>query len=236
MDGSPTRVERRAQDKRRSRVGLAVGAAVVVVVAAVVVGILVSSGGDDSGDRGGGGESASRPVANTDVRIEAGEVTADSAGPPVSVSPEITGGVIDLIRKYLELATVEPLRRQQAAGDLSGVFDTAALARATGPDRALLVDEGMPKVTGDLDVTSIPIALTGLGDLDGNLVLVTANVAFDVQGDTGAEEPLHIQRFGSLVVTPDAAGSWKISAYKLYVERTGGGLETAPTTTAVVGQ
>ncbi len=234
MSDSPTRVERRAQEKRRSRVGLVVAAGVVVVVAAVVVGILAFSGGDETDDAADSAKPVARPVPNTNVHIEAGEVGADSAGPPVTVGPEITAGVIDLIGKYLEIATVEPLRSGQPAGDLSPVFDTAASARATGPDRGLLVDEGLPRVTGDLDITSDPIPITGLGDQAGNLVLVTATVAFDVQGDTGATEPLHVKRFGAFVVSPDAAGTWKISAYKLYVERTGGGLET-PTTTAAGG-
>jgi hypothetical protein len=237
MDGSPTRVERRAQEKRRSRVGLAVAAGVVVVVAAVVVGILVSSGGDDSGDGGGGGESASRPVANTNVTLEAGEVTADSAGPPVTVTPEIADGVIDLIGNYLEIATVEPLRNAQPAGDLSGVFDVNALARVNGADRGVIVDEGLPEVTGDLDVIAKPVTITGLGDQNGNLVLVTATVDLDITGDTDAAGgPLHIIRFGSFVVSPDAAGTWKVSAYKLYVERSGAGLGGTTTTVAGAGQ
>ena len=181
----PTRAERRAQEHRRSRAWVAVGAAVLVVVA-VVVGVLVfSGGGDESSDGGGGdGEQASRPVANTNVTLMAGDVTAESAGPPVSVAPEITSGVIDLIGRYIEIATVEPLRNAQPAGDLSGIFDVAALAKATGPDRALLVDEGLPQVTGDLDVAAQPVAITGLGDQAGNLVLVTATLTLDITGDS----------------------------------------------------
>lgn len=234
MNGESTRAERRAQ-QRTSRTWIAVGTAVVVVIAAVVVGVLVFSGGDDASDDGDGG-SASRPVANTNVTLEAGEVTADSAGPPLSVAPEITNGVIDLIGRYVELATVEPLRTQQPVGDLAGIFDTPALAQATGPDRALMVDEGLPEVTGDLDVVADPIAITGLGDQSGNLVLVTAELNLDIQGVTAAEgPPLHIKRFGYVVVAPDAAGTWKVSSYKLYVERTGGGLEAATSTTVAAG-
>ena len=237
MQDSPTRAERRAQDQqqRRSRAWVAIGTAVVVVVVAVVVGVLVFSGGDDASDDGGQG--ASRSVANTNVSLEAGEVTADSAGPPVTVSPEITARVIDLIGDYLEIATVEPLRNQQPAGDLSGIFETAALARATGADRAVLVDEGLPAVTGDLDVVAKPVAITGLGDQSGNLVLVTATVDLDINGETKDENgQLHIKRFGSIVLTPDPAGAWKVSAYRLYVERSGGGLGVATTAAAGTGR
>ena len=230
-----SRAERRAQAQQRSRAGLAIGVAVVVIIAAVVVGVLVfAGGGGDSGDDDGG--DASRPVANTNVTLELGEVTADSAGPPVTVGPEVTDGVIDLVGRYLEVATVEPLRKAAPAGDLSGVFDAAALARVNGPDRAALVDEGAPEVTGDLDVVAKPVAVTGLGDQSGNLVLVTATLDLDVTGATAAKgPPLHILRSGYFVLTPDPAGVWKVSAYGITVGREGGGIDATTTTAATTG-
>jgi hypothetical protein len=204
-----------------------------LAVIAVVAVIAFAGGGGDSGDDGG---DASRPVANTNVTLKLGEVTADSAGPPVTVSPEVADGVVDLVGEYLEVATVEPLRKAAPAGDLSGIFDAAALARVTGPDRAALVDEGAPEVTGDLDVVAKPVAVTGLGDQDGNLTLVTATIDLDVTGATAAKgPPLHILRTGYFVLTPDPAGVWKVSAYTITVGREGGGID-ATTTTAGGGQ
>ena len=141
-----------------------------------VVAVVALGGGGDGDDTRGANRRSEQAVPNTNVVLRAGEVTADSAGPPVTVSPEQSAAVIDTIGAYLEAATVKPLRSAQPAADLSAVFDPAALARATGVDRAAMVDEGLPKVTGDLDVVSTPVPITGLGDQDGNLVLVTAGI------------------------------------------------------------
>jgi hypothetical protein len=230
-----SRSERRAQPQRRSHAGLVIGGAILAFVAVIVVVAVVAfaGGDDDAGDDGG---DASRPVANTNVRLELGEVTADSAGAPVTVSPEVADGVVGVIGRYLEVATVEPLRTAAPAGDLSGIFDAAALARVNGADRAALVDEGAPEVTGDLDVVAQPVAVTGLGDQDGKLMLVTATIDLDVTGATAAKgPPLHILRTGYFVLAPDPAGVWRVSAYSITVGREGGGID-ATTTTVGGGQ
>ena len=80
------------------------------------------------------------------------------------------------------------------------MFDAATLASATTTDRGVMLDEGLPKVTGDLDVTAQPVALVGLGDQSGNLALVTAAVVVDVDGrDRRLKgDPLHIVPQGRL--------------------------------------
>ncbi len=62
-----------------------------------------------------------------------------------------------------------------------------------------------PKVTGDLTVSAKPVAITGLGDQDGNLVAVTATVDLDISAAAATEKaaPLHIVRTGSFVLSPD---------------------------------
>jgi len=231
MTDSPTRAERRAQSKSRSRTWLIIGAVALVVVAVAAVALLLTN--DSSSDHSTG-KTASRTVANTKVTIAPGEVTADSAGAPVTVDATRASGVVTTIGDYVETAIVKPLRTGQPAGDLSGVFDTAALARATGVDRAALVDEGLPKVTGDLTVAAKPVAITGLGDQDGNLVAVTATVDLDISAPAAAKKavPLHIVRTGSFVLTPDLGGTWKVSAYSMNVTRDGGGIDSPTTTVA----
>ena len=139
----------------------------------------------------------------------------------MTVPPEVTQAAIDTIGSYVKIATVEPLRSAKPAADLAGVFDAAALARVIGVDRVALVDEGLPKVTGDLDVVAKPVAITGLGDQDGKLTLLTASIDLDitgaVKGVPAAAGPLHIVRTGSFVFTPDATGTWKVSAYSMNV-------------------
>jgi hypothetical protein len=232
MDDGLTRAERRAQSPPRSRTGLVIGGALVLIVAVAVGAVLVLSGGSSSDDSSNPPTSASRAVAKTTITLAAGDVTAESAGPPASVSTDQTNGVISVLGDYVETAIVKPLRTGQPAGDLGGVFATAALDRATGVDRATLTDEGIPKVTGDLTVTAQPVTITGLGDQGGNLVAIAATVDLDVSAaPAGKALPLHIVRTGSFVLSPDASGAWKVSAYDMQVTRDGGGIDT-PTTTA----
>jgi hypothetical protein len=235
MTETPSRSERREQSRKRSRVGLAVGIAVVVVIAVVVGALVFSSGGDDSKAT----PSASSAAAHTKVTLDAGDVTADSVGAPVTVPPEVTQAAMDTIGSYVKIATVNPLRTAKPAADLAEVFDPAALARVISVDRAALVDEGLPKVTGDIEVVAKPVAITGLGDQDGKLTLLTASIDLDVtgaaKGATAKAVPLHIVRSGSFVFTPDASGAWRVSAYSMIVNRAGGGIDPITTTTTTAG-
>ena len=88
--------------------------------------------------------------------------------------------------------------------DLATLFDAATLTPATTTDRAVVLDEGLPKVTGDLDVVSTPVALLGLGDQNGGLTLVSAAMVVDAKGQTAVKgDPLHIVRNAEFVVQPD---------------------------------
>ena len=99
-----------------------------------------------------------------------------------------------------------------------------------------MLEEGLPKVTGDITIVGKPVGFVGLGDQSGNLVLVTASVQFTVDGTiSGVKAPLHIEQHGDLVLAPDASGAWKVTAYQMAVTRSGGGIDTTtsstPTTT-----
>ena len=83
---------------------------------------------------------------------------------------------------------MQPLRSgAPATADLATVFDATTLASASTTDRGVVLDEGLPKVTGDLTWSSPPIALVGLGDQGGKLTLVTAASVLDVHGQTQAQ-------------------------------------------------
>lgn len=231
MTDPTTRAERRVQSHRPGRTAAVVGAG-CVVIAAVVVAILLASGGSDDDDSA----SSKRRVAATNISLTTGEVTADSAGPPVTVPADLAEHVVTLVGDYIEIATVKPLRTAAPAGDLAGVFSPPALARVNGIDRPAFVDDGIPKVTGDLNVVVQPVAITGLGDQDGHLVALTAAIGIDVIAPTrSAVAPLHITRTGYFVLTPDATGTWTVSAYKLVVGRGGAGIDPTTTTVATTG-
>jgi hypothetical protein len=225
--GTPSRASARRRRTRRR--------AVVAVVAVLVVGLgaglalaSCSGGGDDAA------RTATTAAPKTTVDIRLGDVTAESAGAPVSVASDQSQHVLDALTTYVKGATVQPLRTgKPATADFGAIFDANTLASATTTDRGVLLDEGLPAVTGDLTVTAQPVALVGLGDPSGNLTLITAALVFDATGPTKAKgAPLHVVRKADFTLQPDPTGAWKISAYDVVVTRDGANLSSTTTSGA----
>jgi hypothetical protein len=213
--------------RRRTRRHIVVVVTAVLVLAVALAGC---SGGGDSKDA----KPATTVAPKTKVDIQLGEVSADSAGGPVTITPAQSQQVLDALTTYVQGATVQPLRSgTPATADFGAVFDPATLASATTTDRGVMLDEGLPKVTGNLTVTAQPITLVGLGDQSGNLTLVSAALLLDAKGTTGVKgaAPLHVVRNGSFTLQPDPSGTWKITAYNVTVIRDGADL-TPKTTSA----
>lgn len=224
---TPTRS--RTHRRRTRRRWVLVTVAVVVVALGGGLALASCSGGDDT-DSAKPTTTTAAPTTNVDIPL--GDVTADSAGAPVTIAADQSQHVLDALTTYVKGATVQPLRTgKPATADFGGVFDAATLATATTADRGVLLDEGLPKVTGDLQATAQPVTLVGLGDQGGNLTLITAALAVDVTGATKVKDaPLHIVRRADFVLQPDPSGTWKITAYDVVVARDGAGL--SPTTTS----
>ena len=201
----------------------------MVLIAAIVVGVLAAGGG--------GNDNATKTTTSdagpgVTLTLEAGDIATDSAGPTTAFSPAQAQQVMATIRTYLDGAVIKPLRSGEPAGDLSAVFDAGTLARVTGIDRGVMLEEGLPKVTGDIAIVGKPVNFVGLGDQSGNLVLVTASVQFTVDGTiVGIKAPLHIDQHGDLVLAPDASGAWKVTSYRMAVTRSGGGIDTTTSST-----
>lgn len=222
----------RPRDRRRRARRCRVTVGVVGLAFALAAGLLAlagCSGGDDSDSAS---PTSTTAVAKTNVDIRLGGVTSDSAGAPVTVAPDQSQRVLDVITTYVKGATVQPLRTgAPATADFGAIFDATSLTSATTTDRGVLLDEGLPRVTGDLNAVAQPIALVGLGDQGGNLTLITANLVIDVTGATKVKDvPLHVVRRADFVLQPDPAGVLKITAYDVAVVREGAGL--SPTTTS----
>jgi len=217
---------RSAGRDRRLRVRTAIGCSVVAAL-----GLAACSGG--------GSGSADKPTTtishNTRVYVPLGDVAADSAGPPATVTPEQSQAVLGVVTTYVNDAIVQPLRSgKPATADPAAVFDPTTLTPATTTDRGVVFDEGLPKVTGDLDVVSSPVALLGLADQGGNLALISAITVVDVKAQTAAKgNSLHIVRRADFVLAPDSTGAWKVTSYNMVVTRDGAGL--SPTTTTTTG-
>jgi len=166
------------------------------------------------------------------VKLAPGEVTVYKTGAaPDTLPADVQAAVMSALTGYVGAATVTPLKKGTAdATALGATLGTPVVARLTGPDRAVLLDEGLPKSVGKIKVNGAPVALTGLADPDGNVVVVTAKI--DTTATTkSAKGPLAITRSGELVLEPDN-GTWKITGYALTVDRTGKGVKPTTTTTA----
>jgi len=196
----------------------------VVVLVGAGVAVLASSGGSSGGPQF---------KASTSVKLTAGTTTLEQMTflkPPQNVLNDARNQILSLVGKYVDDAIVHPLR-SGAADDtaLAVVFDPAALARLAAGDRAILVDEGLPKALGGIAVTTPPVAMSALVDTSDKVTLVTATVDLKVTAQT-KQGVVKITRSGTLVFALDASGAWKITGWTLHVDRTGPGVSLPPTT------
>ena len=244
----PTRAERRAQqsnggyddDDRGGRRGLIIGGVVAAVLllgvgAAFALGVF----------SGGGGDKAA-PVASTNVDLQPGEVQVFWPGlgfEGAHAAPDLPDQVMSVIGEYVDQGIVPGLRTGRVKdADLSTAFDPAALAKLAGDDRAVLLDEGLPKAVGKLTITSTaPTDFAVLNDAQGASLVVTAALDLDIRVRS-AKGPYDITRTGEFELVPNGSGGWVITGWDLDVSRTGKGLPaaqqtptTAATTTTVVG-
>jgi hypothetical protein len=220
---SLSRAERRAAEARRSRP--------LQIVTVVTLLALLAAGGyffflrDDDGDGGGG---SADTVSIGDVELVVGEVRNENAGPPAQLAPEVQAQVMTTVGAYVEGALLDVVREGEPGRDLATAFDAFAAARLDGPDRAVLLEEGLPELTGDFEPSAQPVILTGLSDGTGAFVVVSAffNYAADAEVEGGR---VTITRATELTMVPEGA-SWKITGYDVVLTRDGPGTATTTTT------
>jgi len=235
----PTRSERRAAPsgddgstggRRRGLVIAGVIAAVLIVGAGAAFALGAFSGGDD----GGGGEQAA-PKTSNNVDLQQGEVIVywPGFGPQPTNAAVLPDQVMSAIGEYVDNGIVAGLRTGKVNdADLSSAFDEAALAQLKGDDRPVVLDEGLPKAEGALNIESTPTNIAVLSDAQATSQVATATVSFAISAK-GPKGPYTINRTGQLEFTPDATGVWKITGWDLDIERSGSGLPVAlqtPTT------
>jgi hypothetical protein len=202
----------RGSTRRPNR--LAARAVTCALLAAI--GGACASGGDDTA-----------PTRDDAVRatldVPTGPVTVASAGPPdVALPDAVRDQIVGSIREYVDLATVAPLRTGRPAGKLDPLFTASAAARIAGPDRAVVVDDGLPRAEAKVVARAQPVALTALADQHGAVILVSADLALSVATES-EDGPVKIARVGELLFAPEA-GAWRMSGFDLAVHRSGAGL------------
>ncbi|GMU78402.1 MAG: hypothetical protein AMXMBFR46_11970 [Acidimicrobiia bacterium] len=217
LDGPPRLGRAAGSPARRASTRIAAVAALAIAALAAV-----------SGAPPAGAAKKPRPV----VSIVPGELTVYRVGDaPPTLPDSVRDKVMATLGAYVNAATVRPLQKgtvDDAA--LAGALGPSVTARLGGPDRAVLLDEGVPRATKKIVVAAAPVALTGLADAQGNVVVVTAGL--DATTTTKTEKgKVSIKRTGELVLTPEA-DTWKITGYTLTVDRIGRGLGAPATPTA----
>ena len=99
----------------------------MLVVAVIVA--LAGCGGGGGGDDRASGRPSTTVVPNTNVSLQLGDVSADSAGPPAQLSPEQSQAILKVVGDYLTAATVTRFAPRKPAGDLRR---SSAPARSPG--------------------------------------------------------------------------------------------------------
>ena len=154
---------------------------------------------------------AGKSVQAPPVTFSVGASELRGSGTTLPLPPEIQSGVVATLDRYLADAVVGPLRTGAPPADLSPLFTELAWPRLSGPDRAAIVDEGVPagSVTADAAVAN----LTGLQGADGAVALVGVHI--DLRLRVGQ---LNVVRSGELVLVPEG-DTWRIDGYDLRVSR-----------------
>lgn len=167
------------------------------------------------------------------VKVAPGQVTVYKTGDaPDALPADVQTAVMNTLTGYLAAATVTPLKTGRADDTaLGATLALPVVARLSGTDRAILVDEGLPKSKSTIKVNGAPVNLTALADADGSVAVVTAQIDTTTTTKT-VKGPLSIKRSGELVLEPDN-GTWKITGYTLTVDRVGKGIKTTTTTAPV---
>ena len=183
--------------------------ALVAFAAAVAIGACSSGGSKPAAP-----PPTEPPPAPIAWQITGGEVHAVRPPGP-AMADDVRAKVTATLERYLADAVVGPLRSGQPAGDLGPVFTAPALGRVHGPDRAALVDEGLPPATG-LRSQAASAHVAALAGDDQAVTVVAAAITLHLH--TGGADSVAIVRTGDLVLVPDGDG-WKIDGYDIRTTR-----------------
>lgn len=190
-------------------------------VSAVIAAALAFALGACSGGSSRAHSSKAAPI-HTSVALNVTTTNVESAGPAVTFPADLRDQAMQIVNTYVEDAVVTALRTGTSNPQLTQVFTPDAATKLTGPDRAVLTDDGVEKATGSIDASKADVALTALADTGGKLLLVSAALSLDVRAPV-VGGTLHVTRFGDLLLAPQGS-TWRVAGYDLAVTREGPGV------------
>ena len=129
---------------------------------------------------------------------------------------DVVAKVQATLRGYFADGILAPLRSGGPAPDLSPYFTPVVLERLAGPDRATMVEEGLPaarSVTAD----STAVALNSVAGPDEVTAVIAARIDWKLHA-VGPGLDVDIVRTGELVLV-DAGDTWRIDGFQVRTTR-----------------
>ena len=160
-------------------------------------------------------------------RFTLGATDIQAVNAPAELPESTQTQVQSVLDRYLNNALVIPMRTGTPVPDLGNVFAGPVLDRLSGPDRAALLDDVIPKAEDVLvgEATADLIALVGPDGVAVLAVSIRIVMTGTVEGG-----PVNIERTGEFQMAPEG-GDLRVSGYDVSVTRTGPeGVMTTTTT------
>jgi len=190
-------------------------------VALLALGLALSLGACSSSKRS---ETNTSKGSVARVPVEAGGITVESVGKPVKLTDAQRDVVTIALSRYVTSATATPLQTGKLGTELPDVFDSAALAAATGTDKAALLDDGFPE--GKVTIQPVTATINAVADASNQIALIAAKITVDASSTTD-KGPVHVVRNATFIFGPDV-NTWRIHSYDVTVTRDA---PDSPTTT-----
>lgn len=166
----------------------------------------------------GSSTSSTAEAAPASAPLNITGVDANGTKPP---GDDVVAKVKSVLERYMADAMVAPLKSGQPAGDLTPIFTPDALARVGpgGPERASLVDEGLPApASTSVTFEKADAALYSVAGADEVTAILAARIDFKARA-RGPQLDVDVVRQGDLILVPAADGGWQIDAFAVRVSR-----------------
>jgi len=158
---------------------------------------------------------ARAPVASQslDLGLEVTREVMHSTGGDATFAPDVRKAVLEVVERYVELGSLEPIRTGRIGRGLDKLFAPLAFARAADRDRGVVFDEHLPTDSGARPRRT-EVALTGLARPDGVPAVVVARLALEIGGRSG----MRVERSAEFTLIHDG-DRWVIDSYTVRVVR-----------------
>ena len=197
---------------------LAATAVLLIVLAVPACSRGRDAGTPDAGPAPGqpGSSAPERTTTTAAPAIDLAFVSVETNGtaPPDEAT---LAGIQATLRGYLANAVLAPLRSGGPAPDLSPWFTPVALERVSGPDRATMVEEGLPAASRSITADLANVELSTVAGPDEVTAVVAAIIDIRLRA-VGPGLDVDVVRQGQLALVLDGE-TWKIDGFMVRTTR-----------------